>query len=257
MKMNNIIEQNTNQTNFLSNLNIPSKLKKIFKLSKFPLIATLSFDPTITAGIGMLYVAGEGIINQIEMQNMKTFLQEYINRKFDDYVDPKDQSERELLIHAIMKSLRCSKESQIKRIADIVQEALENDKFQINEAEDFINVVSELSENEAVLLTKCYNYIMTNPSYPKFTIENKEIFEGLTLNSCDYLLNRLEGKGLLNSEPSAMSLEDIDVISAGDSNENKREDISNNQDFIVNSKTYFQTDFGSRLFKSLKDGSNY
>ena len=84
--MNNIIKGSSNISSSISNLNIPSKLKKMFKLSKFPLIATFSFDPTITAGIDMLYVAGEGIINHIEVQNLKVFLQEYIDRKIDDCI---------------------------------------------------------------------------------------------------------------------------------------------------------------------------
>lgn len=254
IQMNNMIEGKVNTTNFLSQLNIPSKLKKLFKLSKFPLIATLSFDPTITAGIGMLYVAGEGIISQIEMQNMKVFLEEYIDRGIDDCLRIEEKSEQELITLAITKSLRCTKDSQIKRIIDIVQETLENDEIKIDEAEDFINVVSELSEREAILLARCYKYF-ADGLHSKFTIDNKEIFGNLKRDSWDYLLNRLEGKGLLNSEPMSVSWEDIDVITAGDSKEKTIEDNSNKGDLFLNKKTYFQTDFGSRLFKSLKNGN--
>lgn len=248
--MNNMIEENdenANTTNFISSLNIPSKLKKLFKLSKFPLIATLSFDPTITAGIGMLYVAGEGIISQIEMQNMEVFLQEYIDRKFDDYIEIEDKAKRELMIHAILKSLRCSKEAQIKRIVDVVQETLENEEIQIDEAEDFINVISELSEREAILLARCYKYFSDNPSSPKFTIKNEDIFGNISKNNWDYLLSRLEGKGLLNSEPTAASMDDIDEIFSDNRND------FDEQEIIMNMKTYFRTEFGSRLFQSLRE----
>ncbi len=199
----------------------------------------------------MLYVASEGIINHIEMQNMKIFLQEYIDRKFDDYIELEKQSECELLVYAVMKSLRCSKESQIKRIVDIVQETLVNEDIQIDEAEDFINVLSELSEREAILLARCYKHFTENPSNPKFTIDNKDIFGNLNHSSWDYLLNRLEGKGLLNSEPTAASIEDIDELFSSDTNETYVD--SDEQRLVVNMKTYFQTNFGSRLFQSLRE----
>ena len=182
-EMNSIMKASSNMPNSLSNLNIPSKLKKLFVLSKFPLIATFSFDPTITAGIDMLYAAGEGIINHIEVQNLKVFLQEYIDRKIDDCIVPEDQEEREFITQAITKSLRCSKEAQVKRIVDIVQATLESDELEFDEAEDFINIVSELSEREAVLLARVYNHFTSNLVYSKFTVEDKTIFGNLPHNS--------------------------------------------------------------------------
>ena len=251
-EMNNIIKGSSNISSSISNLNIPSKLKKMFKLSKFPLIATFSFDPTITAGIDMLYAAGEGIINHIEVQNLKVFLQEYIDRKIDDCISLENQEEREFIIQSITKSLRCSKEAQVKRIVDIVQATLKNDEMKFDEAEDFINIVSELSEREAVLLASVYNHFTSSPAHPKFTVEDESVFGNLPHNSWDYLLNRLEGKGLLNSEPTAASWEEMDEVFKANNSESIAADNSNKQDLVLNMKTYFQTDFGSKLFKSLR-----
>lgn len=65
------------------------------------------------------------------------------------------------------------------------------------------------------------------------------------------MLNRLEGKGLLNSEPTSASWKDIDenVFDKGD-------DCMRNADYeekylAINTKTYGQTEFGRRLFQSL------
>ena len=124
--------------------------------------------------------------------------------------------------------------------------------MKFDEAEDFINIVSELSEREAVLLASVYNHFTSSPAHPKFTVEDESVFGNLPHNSWDYLLNRLEGKGLLNSEPTAASWEEMDEVFKANNSESIAADNSNKQDLVLNMKTYFQTDFGSKFFKSLR-----
>lgn len=228
---------------------LPSNLKKMFKLSQPFMLSCLLFSPEIVTGVGMAYIAADGIINHIENQNMVKALKEYVERRIDEKINVDNTEEIELIKIAILKSLRSSKDAQIKRIMDVVQATIEGKRISCNQAEDFINVISELSERGAILLVNSYKYFDSHMS-PKFTVSNVEAFGDLSKDSYAYLLNRLEGKGLLQSESTTASGDDINGLFAGKSPENMQGD-DEEEYLVANRKTYYPTDFGRRLFQSL------
>lgn len=230
---------------------LPAKLKKILIVSQPIILNGFSFSPDIQTGVGMAYIAAEGLINHIENQNMVKVLKEYVDRRIDDKINIDSTEETELIKTAILKALRSSKDAQIKRIMDVVQAAIDGKSILCDQAEDFINIISELSEREATLLVNCYKYFDNHPSSPKFTVSNVEVFGDLSEDSYDYLLNRLEGKGLLKSEPTAASWDDINGLFDDKSHGNMQGDDYKEQHLVMNMKTYYPTDFGKKLFQSL------
>lgn len=123
---------------------------------------------------------------------------------------------------------------------DVLQATLERDISSFDEAADFVNILSKLSENEAILLARVYRYFgRANAQY--LTEDKTALFAGLPENSGDYLLNRLVGKGLLNSESTTASDEDCNQAMGGfctiEPPEEEKEDRCKDKVLILGSKT--------------------
>ena len=126
----------------------------------------------------------------------------------------------------MVKSLRCSHEAKIERILEILSGSLDK-SLPITEAEDLMNLVIELSENEAIIFGEIYcsfsnrvedidrakevagtNYVIPGSNHVNFS--TKDIVEKLPNYNAtiDFYLNRLVGKGLLQEDTGAIYRQD-------------------------------------------------
>lgn len=196
-----------------------------------PLIPTVfPLPPELAAIIGMAGVAYNGITNYFGCKNLKRFMQEYYDRKIEDRLDKHDAKQMEILRLALLSALPCKKED---RIADIVAILLGVCQKQIEplEGEDLINVVAELSDNEAMLLREAYRVFEEKerngqPCYLRDYGDQElpHIDRGMR----EYILRRLSSKGLLYLETGAI--------------------------FENDGKTFLPTIIGRKLFAVLETG---
>ncbi len=211
-----------------------SKFGKIYRLfaENIPIVNTVYND----------------IITGIEKRNLLVFINALIDKKITNFINNKEVDENQwaiLLQHATLKSLRCSKEGQIKQIVNILQGKCDGKIDSFNEAEDLINIISELSENEAIIMAKVYKKVMlgVNGIPNDYSLINKgelgvvntyRFFSEETIlkiipnynKSLRFYLERLKGKGLLQ-EKEIRTYNDLDK------------------------KSYRFTYMGIKLFKSL------
>ena len=79
----------------------------------------------------------------------------YVDKRIEEKFDEHDEKQVEIVKHAILSSLRCGHEAKIERILEILSGSLDK-SLPIAEAEDLMNLVVELSENEAIIFSKIY-----------------------------------------------------------------------------------------------------
>ncbi len=202
---------------------------------------------------GVIYL-WDNYVKSIGEENIRIGLEDIIDRKLVEKLKEikADENEWNVLIkHAYIEIVRCTKEGQIHRIIDILEGKFDGKINSFNDAEDLINIVSELSENEAETLSKIYeiyrnkfdNFAVSGVAIPggsdirdKITISQKEIVMKVSKlrNIVDFILGRLTGKGLI-----------------------KEKAISTYGDMSNNPKEYHITYVGELLFKSLKNDNFY
>lgn len=169
--------------------------------------------------VNMIY---NDIVAGIEKRNLLVFINALIDKKITDFINSNEVDDNQwtiLLHHATLKALRCSKEGQIKQIINILQGKCENKIESFNEAEDLINIISELSEDEAMIMAKIYGKIMfgvngipndyelIKPGEAGVVNAYRFFSEQTLLNSVPnynkslrFYIERLKGKGLLQEK---------------------------------------------------------
>ena len=151
--------------------------------------------------VNMIY---EDIVGNIEKKQIIKFMEGWVLRKLDEKFEENNKESKELLTHAVLKTIQCSHEAQIERIIDIIA----SDSIQDNLLkEDLISIVAELSENEAIVFNMVYDvhkdnindYLAEKGVYAKKEITFNEIEELYNISSqlLPLYLNRLVAKGLL------------------------------------------------------------
>lgn len=175
----------------------------------------------VASGIDKLY---EFWIKDIETKNTEIYIKNIDEKKILEKIESLQEDDRwdELIKHGFIKSLRCNKEGKIRRIVDILNGKCEDKIKSFNDAEDLINIVSELSENEAVVLQKIYNVYAQKSESEDSIIESNEIMDNDIGKWLDFLCGRLVGKGLIKEVAISWSTPD-DVATST----NKKYELTN------------------------------
>ena len=145
------------------------------------------------------------IIGGIEKKNFQRFMIGYVGKEIDKKLDEHDEKQVEIVKHSILSSLRCSHEAKIERILEILSSSLDK-SLPIAEAEDLMNLVVELSENEAIVFREVYDNFSDN--HTKFSVKNIIEYLPNYNDNIDFYLNRLVGKGLLQEDTGAIYRQD-------------------------------------------------
>ena len=137
----------------------------------------------------------------IKDRNMRVFAKECAEQAVEEKFNQHNQKHCELVMCAVMKIMDCSHEAKIVRITEVLSRALSNSEELLN-AEDFINIISELSENEAICFGEIYREFTLHPSdeeEPERDLKNygEEIATNIERDDRVYLFGRLAGKGLI------------------------------------------------------------
>lgn len=146
----------------------------------------------------------DGIVRNIEKKQLIKFMECWVSRKLDEKIEENNKENEELLTHAILRAIKCSHEAQIERITDIIaSDFIKNNLLK----EDLINIVAELSENEAIVFNKIYNvhkdnmndYLAEQGVYARKELTFNEIgkLSNIPTQLLPFYLNRLVAKGLL------------------------------------------------------------
>ena len=197
---------------------INKKYGKILKLGSLG-ISTATGFPVVGSIFNTLY---SDIVGGIEKKNFQQFMIGYVDKRIEEKFDEHDEKQVEIVKHAVLSSLKCSHEAKIERILEILSGSL--DKFlPIAEAEDLMNLVVELSENEAIIFRETYcnfggeiedidrpkeiagnDYVIPGSNHVNFS--TKDIVKNLPdyNDTIDFYLNRLVGKGLLQEDTGAI-----------------------------------------------------
>lgn len=192
-------------------LELDKRCGKLLKLGSVA-FSTAMGAPVAGSAFNILY---SGIVDGIEKENFQRFVIGYIDKKIDEKFDEHDKKQVEIVKHAVLSSLKCSHEAKIERILEILSGSLDK-SLSIDEAEDLMNLVVELSENEAIIFSKIYfnfgdkvedidrakevagtDYVIPGSNHVNFS--TKDIVKNLPNynDTIDFYLNRLVGKGLL------------------------------------------------------------
>lgn len=195
-------------------LEINKKCGKILKLGSLG-ISTATGFPVVGLIFNTLY---SDIVGGIEKKNFQQFIIGYVDKRIEEKFDEHDEKQVEIVKHAILSSLRCGHEAKIERILKILSGSLDK-SLPIAEAEDLMNLVVELSENEAIIFSKIYfnfgdkvedidrakevagtDYVIPGSNHVNFS--TKDIVKNLPNynDTIDFYLNRLVGKGLLQED---------------------------------------------------------
>lgn len=137
----------------------------------------------------------------IKDRNMRVFAKECAEQAVEEKFNQHKQKHCELVMYAVMKVMDCSHEAKIVRITEVLSRALSNSEELLN-AEDFINIISDLSENEAICFGEIYREFTLHPSdeeEPEKDLKNygEEIATNIERDDRVYLFGRLAGKGLI------------------------------------------------------------
>jgi len=210
-------------------------------------------------GVPVVSTMYNSIIGGIEKRNLLVLIENLIDKKIVEYINNNeldDEKWSELLQHAILKTLRCSKVGQIKQIANILSGKCSSKIETFNDAEDLINIVSELSENEANVLGQIYD-IFKKKTKAKEEIKSRRHPGEITVTvfdmyvtwaeieselpafkeRLDFFIGRLEGKGLIKEK---LSVTHADIGNADDGN-----------------KKYIVTFTGNMLFRSINNENSF
>ena len=202
--------------NLIENYGTPLKLFSI-------ICSTVTGFPVVGSIFNTLY---SDIVGGIEKKNFQQFMIGYVDKRIEEKFDEHDEKQVEIVKHAILSSLRCGHEAKIERILEILSGSLDK-SLPIAEAEDLMNLVVELSENEAIIFSKIYfnfgdkvedidrakevagnDYVIPGSNHVNFS--TKDIVKNLPNynDTIDFYLNRLVGKGLLQEDTGAIYRQD-------------------------------------------------
>lgn len=179
------------------------QIEKIIEIYNKPISKILRFwllmGNTVFPPLSILSYVADDIIHNIENKKVQELIVELKNRQMnmEDFLNKVEQSQEweELVQHAVVKAIRCSKQQQIRLIVDILQgkyEADNENSMSFGDAEDLINIVSELSTNEAQCLREIYQYCNNNQN-DDFTYKDMHSDIDKTM----FWVGRLNGKGLI------------------------------------------------------------
>ena len=134
-------------------------------------------------------------------RNLKVLVEQCSQKSIAEKFDKDNQAHCEIVIHAVMKALDSSHKAKIVRISEMLSQALNNPE-ELRRAEDFINIISELSENEAICFGEIYREFAVHPSDeedPDKDLKNygEDVIKNMERDDRVYLLGRLAGKGLI------------------------------------------------------------
>ena len=184
---------------FLLELN--KRIGTLLKLGSVGISTAVGF-PVVGSIFNILY---SDTVGGMERKNFQQFMIGYVNKKIDEKFDEHDEKQVEIVKHAILSSLRCSHEAKIERILEILSSSLDK-SLPIAEAEDLMNLVVELSENEAIVFREVYDNFSDN--HTKFSVRNIIEYLPNYNDNIDFYLNRLVGKGLLQEDTGAIYRQD-------------------------------------------------
>ena len=157
---------------------------------RLPLKIGLPFIPVVGSHLETMY---------------KHFLESWDRRKLNEKIDDANAKQVELATHAVFSALHCIKEAKSERILDILSNSLEKSIPNTDEAEDLINIVVELSENEAIVFGAIYKNLNSEENkksndMPKITTTSIKNIVPQYKDKIIFYLNRLQGKGLLEED---------------------------------------------------------
>lgn len=199
-------------------LEINKKCGKNLKLGSVG-ISTATGFPVVGSIFNTLY---SDIVGGIEKKNFRQFMIGYVDKRIEEKFNEHDKKQVEIVKHAVLSSLKCSHEAKIERILEILSGSLDK-SLPIAEAEDLMNLVVELSENEAIIFRETYcnfggeiedidrpkeiagnDYVIPGSNHVNFS--TKDIVKNLPNynDTIDFYLNRLVGKGLLQEDTGAI-----------------------------------------------------
>ena len=123
-------------------------------------------------------------------------------------INVNNERQVELLTHAWQSVLRCDKIVKAEKILDILSDTFDKRNISERTAEDLINLVIELSENEAIIFTEIYKTYSTIDTKKDIRIYVSEVTKIVPEynDNIDFYMYRLMGKGLLR---------EVDVILRG------------------------------------------
>ena len=182
-------------------LELDKRCGKLLKLGSVA-FSTAMGAPVAGSAFNILY---SGIVDGIEKENFQRFVIGYIDKEIDEKFDEHDKKQVEIVKHAVLSSLKCSHEAKIERILEILSGSLDK-SLSIDEAEDLMNLVIELSENEAIIFREVYDNLgnRMHRKYDTFSVKNIVELVPDYNNDIEFYLNRLVGKGLLQEETGAI-----------------------------------------------------
>ena len=227
---------------------ISPKLEKLLKLSEFFILPQVAFDPVASAAVGGIYMVANSIIESRRYNKICTFIDEIKNSDVEENINPDKEQDVEIFGFAMDKVLSASKASQIRAIVKILSARTKNN-ISYNEAEDLINIVSELSESEAMVLQKVHAELETNAIREIDAIKYEDLrVADIPSERMDYLLNRLVGKGLLKQNMvlarSTLTMNNYEYSLTGIA-----KSIFCNLDYIIPPKHTY--DFDGKTYKSM------
>ena len=165
-----------------------------------------------------------GIVGGIEKKNLIIFMQDWSEKYLDEKIDEKNKQQAELVAHAVLKSIRCAHDKQVKEIINILANAFDGKIETYADADDLINIITELSTNEAVVLKNIYDIvyskkenqerrkksgeltIIVNDAYADVAEITAEV--KCLKNRMSFYVGRLVGKGLI-VEKGNQTIDDI------------------------------------------------
>jgi len=141
------------------------------------------------------------IRDRVRERNLKVLVEQCSLKSIAEKFDKDNQAHCEIVMHAVMKALDSSHEAKIVRISEMLSQALGNSE-ELRRAEAFIDIISELSENEAICFGEIYREFAVHPSDdedPGKDLKNygEDVIKNMERDDRVYLLGRLTGKGLI------------------------------------------------------------
>lgn len=139
--------------------------------------------------------------DRVREKNLRVLVEQCVSLSIEEKFDKDNQEHCEIVMHAVMKALDSSHEAKIVRISEMLSQALGNPE-ELRRAEDFIDIISELSENEAICFGEIYHGFAVHPSDdedPGKDLKNygEDVIKNMERDDRVYLLGRLAGKGLI------------------------------------------------------------
>ena len=141
------------------------------------------------------------IRDRVRERNLKVLVEQCSLKSIAEKFDKDNQAHCEIVMHAVMKALDSSHEAKIVRISEMLSQALGNSE-ELRRAEAFIDIISELSENEAICFGEIYREFAVHPSDDEDQgkdLKNygEDVIKNMERDDRVYLLGRLAGKGLI------------------------------------------------------------